>query len=569
MLGEFVFEQIIDPEVIDDQRYRITFYGVSYVFSGKVGVYGTLRVHPDSIRRHMDSYADEAWDPVQFLLDSYEALKLHAGTVGNFVRELTATVAADARLISNPASDCAMLASLSYAQLEGYQTGHPWMIPNKGRMGFSAADVARYAPESRQPLRISWIAVHKSIAEYRSVEVLTSEALLELELELDTRQQFTAVLANRGLTPAEYQWLPVHPWQWDEMIVPLFAADLAAGRIITLGEGPDRFLPQQSIRTLSNIDAQHRHHIKLPLSIFNTSVWRGLPSERTLAAPALTEWILRAQEEDHYLRDESRVLLLGEVASVTVRHEAFESIRGVQYQYRELLGAIWRQSIHSKLEGEERARTLASLLYTDQDGRAFIAELVARSGLTATSWLQALFGAILPPLLHFLYKYGIGFNPHGENVIVVFDSEDRPTRLAIKDFVDDLYVYSGVLPELRDLPAIASGVVLRKPPEMMSQMILSSLFVGHFRYLSALCAEHLDVSERDFWRMIREEILGYQNRFPELADRYELFDLLGPDQMRLCLNRKRLYAEGYSDLARRPEAVPYGRVPNPLYSPSV
>jgi dihydrofolate reductase len=58
-----------------------------------------------------------------------------------------------------------------------------------------------------------------------------------------------------------------------------------------MGQGPDEYLPQQSIRTLTNVSAPHRHHLKLPLSILNTLVWRGLPTERTLAAPRVTEFL--------------------------------------------------------------------------------------------------------------------------------------------------------------------------------------------------------------------------------------------------------------------------------------
>lgn len=63
------------------------------------------------------------------------------------------------------------------------------------------------------------------------------------------------------------------------------------------------------------------------------------------------------------------------------------------------------------------------------------------------------------------------------------------------------------------------------------------------------------------------EILRHQARFPELKERYELFDLLGERIGRLCLNRNRLYEDGYRDRPDRPRAVEYGTVPNPLYRP--
>ena len=56
-------------------------------------------------------------------------------------------------------------------------------------------------------------------------------------------------------------------------------------------------------------------------------------------------------------------------------------------------------------------------------------------------------------------------------------------------------------------------------------------------------------------------------RFPELAERFALFDLLAPDLRRLCLNRTRLLLDGYQDRPERPHTAVHGRVPNPLHRP--
>lgn len=213
----------------------------------------------------------------------------------------------------------------------------------------------------------------------------------------------------------------------------------------------------------------------------------------------------------------------------------------------------------------EGARTLASLLHTDIQGRSFTAELVARSGLTPTAWLGRLFAALLPPLLRFLYHYGTVFSPHGENAIVVFDAHDVPVRLAIKDFVDDVNVSAESLPEHDSMPADVRDVLLTEEPAFLTQFIHSGLFVGVFRYLAPLCEDQLGVAEADFWRLVRAEILRHQARFPELKERYEMFDLLTPRIERLCLNRNRLHLDGYRDRPNRPHAAVHGTVANPLH----
>jgi siderophore synthetase component len=240
----------------------------------------------------------------------------------------------------------------------------------------------------------------------------------------------------------------------------------------------------------------------------------------------------------------------------------------IPYQYRELLGAIWREPLPAALEPKERARTLAALLSTGSDGTPLIAELITRSALTPEEWLTRLFHAILPPLLHFLYAYGTAFSPHGENAVVVFNEKDVPTRLAVKDFVDDVNISDADLPELATLPADAAAVLLREKADYLCQFLHGALFIGHFRYLADLMEQRLAVPADRFWDLVRAEISAYQARFPERADRYTLFNLSVPHLDRLCLNRNRLLLDGYRDRATRPHVEPYGTVPNPLAPPS-
>ncbi|WP_181018969.1 IucA/IucC family protein [Streptomyces roseicoloratus] len=559
-VGEFAYEEIVTPRPADGPgRHTLALDdGGTLAFTARRGAYGGWRVDPGSLT--LDGAP--ATDPLAFLVRARRLLGLDGATLGHLIRELSTTLAADTRL-DHTALPAARLAELGYAELEGHQTGHPWLVVNKGRIGFSARDAARWSPEARRPARLPWIAVSSRMAAYRGVPGLdTPDVLYERELDPEVREAFRAVLRARGLDPEGYLLLPVHPWQWDEVLLPLFAPAIASGAVVPLPADGDLRLPQQSVRTFLNTTRPDRHTVKLPLSVLNTLVWRGLPTERTLAAPAVTSWVHGLRDADPFLREECGVILLGEVASITVEHPLYDRLPEVPYQYKELLGAIWREPL--RLPPGERARTLAALLHTDPGGRAFVAELVERSGLAPRAWLQRLFAALLPPLLHFLYRYGTVFSPHGENAIVVYDEQDVPVRLAIKDFVDDVNISAVPLPEHDTMPDDVRAVLLTEQPDFLTQFIHSGLFVGVFRFLAPLCEEQLGVPEDEFWSLVRAEILRHQARFPELKERFELFDLLVPRIERLCLNRNRLHLDGYRDRPERPHAAVHGTVPNPL-----
>jgi siderophore synthetase component len=567
LLGELSYEELLRarPQPGAAGHWRVDLPGgVAYTFAARRRLLDRLRVEPGSVRRHAAGEGGSgADDPVRLLLDAQRAIGIAPATAAHLVRELSSTLVADAHALAGRRHSAAELVDLDYAEIEGELDGHPWIAANKGRIGFGYGDYLRYAPERAEPLRPLWLAARTPWASYQAVEGLDQERLLAGELDATVRAAFAARLRRRGADPGGYAWLPVHPWQWANVVLPLFAAELAAGDLVVLGEAGDDYLPQQSIRTLSNVSAPRRHHLKLPLSVLNTLVWRGLPTDRALLAPRVTAFLRGIRDADPFLADECGLILLGEVASVAIPHRAYEGLPGAPYQFRELLGCIWREPPARFLRPGERAMALAALLHVDAHGTPVVAAMVERSGLAAEAWLERFLGAVLPPLLHYLYRYGTVFSPHGENAMLVH-RDGVPARLALKDFVDDVNLSDQPLPELERVPDDVAGVLLREPPAWLCQFLQAGLFVGHFRYLADLLEDALGLPEQRFWRLVRAQVDAYQARFPELADRFALFDLLAPRFTRICLNRNRLLLDGYADRPERPHAATHGSVANPL-----
>ncbi|MGQ3412682.1 IucA/IucC family protein [Natrinema sp. LN54] len=580
ILREFTYEDILEPErVADDSNdpdadstdwstYEVDLEGTRYRFEAVERFWDSLSVRVDSIERDAGDGFEPADDPLQFVVDLEPTIDMDSITASHLVREYTNTLLADAHIDDDgdgnggAAGRDKSVIDMSYAEIEGEMTGHPWLTFNKGRVGWGYDDYRDYAPERAEPIRLSWCAVSREVATFVSVEGLDREALLESELG-SRYGRFRAELEDRRLDPDEYLFLPVHDWQWENAIVPLFGRQLATNDIVPLGEGPDDYLPMQSVRTFVNADEPTKHNVKLPMQIINTLVWRGLPGERTEAAPLVTEYVKDVRDSDPFLRDECEVVLPGEIAGVNFDHPTFDALEAPAYQYNELLGCVWRESVTDLIDEGERAMTLSALLHVE-DGEPVISKLVERSDLELSEWLDELFATMLPPLLHYLYRYGTAFSPHGENTILVLE-DDRPSRLAVKDFVDDVNVAEAPLEELQDLPEDLADVLLSVPPEELRLFVVYGLFVGVYRYLADLLARHHDYAEERFWGQVRAAVEDYHARFPDLEERFELFDLLEPTVPKLTLNRNRIVDIGYGDRPERPHAVEHGTVPNPLY----
>ncbi|MFE4352402.1 IucA/IucC family protein [Peribacillus butanolivorans] len=569
MISEYMYEDIIHPVVLNENAagnlYELKINEEkSYQFLALPRLFDSYDVQAESIKVFEAEQTRQANDAIQFILDLQPLIGMTAETTGHLIKEFHHTLLADLQLLSKPEQNADDLVELDYALLEGEMSGHPWIAYNKGRIGFGYDDYLKFAPENQEKIQLSWIAVHKTRGAFNSIQTLSYKQLMENELDDETRKVFANRLAEKGLKEEDYFYLPIHEWQWKNVIIQNFTDDLAKGLIVALGNGPDEYLPQQSIRTFVNVSNKNKHHVKLPMSILNTLVYRGLPAERTVIAPKITEYIKNIYNNDSFLKEECKVVLPGEVASLNVDHPYFSKLKNVPYQYLEMLGGIWRESIYSYMEEGEKPITLASLLHVDHGGKPYVESLIEKSGLTTEAWTAQLFDVILSPLLHFIYQYGVVFSPHGQNTILVL-KDYKPHRLAIKDFVDDVNISDQPLPELSMLPDNLKKVLRSEAPEGLVQFIFTGLFICHFRYLSTLLMRRNLLDENVFWEGVARAILTHQQKFPQLQDRFETFNFFAPKLTKLCLNRNRMLQYGYSDGEDRPHASEFGYVNNALY----
>ena len=556
LISQFCTEGLLEP--VDN---RLDLGGVSYTFDATRGAFGSWRVEAGSVRRTTagilgNDESEVATDPIQFFVEAADVLGLDGSTVAGYVAELTSTLAADVRMASTAVAASELL-DLHHSRLDGHLTGHPLLVANKGRLGFSAADSERYAPEARTPLHLIWLAVRRGLAEFRGTPDLSEHAVIARELAPATIEAFRSQLDD----PDAYVWLPCHPWQLDHVIRTQWARELATGEIVVLGESPDEYLPTQSIRTMVNISDLTRYQAKLPLKILNTSVYRGIPEHCTLAAPMITQWLRGLWSRDEVF---SRLgtELLGEVASVTVRHPQLSSAPGIPYQWTETLGCIWRDPLDPRLHPNETAWALAAVLHTTPEG-PLVQTLIEKSGATPREWTSHLLSTLLRPLLHLMHHYGITVNPHGENLAIICGPEGLPARLVIKDLVDDINISTDQIVARGPEPDSHTRVLPRKPWPILRQYLVDALLLGVLNPLAdRLSAANL-LPAKEFWGLTRGEVELYAETFPQHADRFQATGLLGDTFTRYPLNGYRLTL-GYADLDTRPPIPSTGILPNPI-----
>lgn len=561
-IAEFLYEEIIQVTDLKDNRYQLTLDDQTYTFKAQNYLLGHWQIEEGSVRELSVVEDLPAWNLHTFIRAFSNQTEVKPFTKAYLIKEMNNTWLAEAHLFDERRLSSEAALTASHYEIEGMLRGHPWLIMSKGRMGFGYDDYLSAAPELSPTVKVLWLAVHRDLAEFRSTEEWQAGTLYQYELDAEELDSFEQQLHERGCSCRDYFLIPVHAWQWHQWLVPTYANEIVDQRIIELGVGQDDHVPMQSIRTLCNISQPERHYVKLPVSIFNTAVYRGLPSKRNLAAPAVTAWLKQIQSQDSDLK-QSGVAFLGEVATLTIHQPCFDQIEGAPYQFKELFGCLWRESVDPVIGTGEQALSQAALLHRDINGQSILAVLIQASGLSPLQWLKRFAEVSVTPLLICLYKYGLAFSPHGENTMLIH-ANGVPQKMVLKDFIDDINLVDEDFPELASLP-IEGQILLRHPAHELSHFIFTGLFMVHYRYIcNVFLQDYPEHSEVEFWQTISSDIDAFHQAHPELAERIEKFAMFRAEFEKICLNRVRLFTTSYNDEAERPVPVFLDPIANPV-----
>jgi len=470
-----------------------------------------VRVGPDPVVRIESGGAlQEAVSPRRFLDEIGPALVADPELRQGFATELRQTVVNDTAARQHWLREGRPAAGAAYDDLESLVVdGHRYHPSYKSRLGFNGLDNAEYGPEFGRLIRPTWVGIRSELVVCRGAAAGTA-------------------LQRLG----DHVVVPVHPWQWRRHASTTWAPLLADGALVPLGAGDDDYRAQQSIRSLANVTRPAQPTLKLALSIVNTSTARTLAPHTVINAPAVTGWLQRIAAGDPYLR-QLRPVLLGERLGVVHSPE---------------LAAIWRDSIHPYLAGDEEAAPFTALTHVDATGEPFIAPWLKEYGIEA--WVRRLLEVTLVPVLHFLVAHGIALEAHAQNLILVH-VDGRPRRLALRDFHD------GIRFSVDGLADPAGRPVLQATPEEhfrtnrnsyleastddeVRDFVHDCLFFVNLAELAMFLEDRFDLVEERFWSLARRVVEDHRRSFPELAGRAARFDVLAPEVSVEQLTTRRL-----------------------------
>ena len=525
ILAEFSHERALTPVATGPGSYVVASADgrTEYHFRAEILSLENWAVDESSLRRVRDG-EELPVDAIALVIDLAPMLGIGPQALPEYLEEFINTLALSADRPDELRISAADLARADFQTIEKTMTeGHPCIVANAGRLGFSADDVVHYAPEVGNPFRLVWVAARREDCDVATVGDVDYDAMLVDELGSGTLADFDAVLRESGCDPDDYRYLPVHPWQWVEKVEKLYSADIADRRIVWVGESPDVYQAQQSIRTVFNATTPTRNYVKVALSIVNMGFTRGMSADYMRTTPLINNWVRGLVADDPYLSAIGFEMIY-EVAAVGYRSPTFTPITQPGSEYRKILSALWRQSPIPLIGAGEQLSTMAALLHLDHHGDPLVGAFIERSGIPAAEWVRRYLRTYLHPITYLLYRYELKFSPHGENLILVLDN-GVPLRAILKDIGEEVSVFG----EPEGLPENCSRVLTTEPDEIRNLGVLSDVFDDFLRPLAAILHTHRIVSDDEFWGLVAESLREFVAAHPDLDEQFAKWDLFAPE----------------------------------------
>lgn len=533
VLEALVFEQVISPASWEGKRLEFDATSacgqtIRYrCLAVKSPSFARVRLLNDGVERRLRDKAETVFSVGQLLSELTLNIQVEASRWQQFIAELEQTVVNHAQSLRQH-NDLRLKGGCGEFLEAHLSDGHPYHPTFKSRIGFTPQDSERYSPELSRGVYPLLLAVKVSHCHWSMSRTLAPKDFLYAEMDHSQRQLWEFELKRRGLSSDDYLPLPVHPWQWNTLASRCFQQAVDQAHLVVIGPMQDRYLPQQSIRTLSNIDAPEKHYLKLSMSLLNTSTSRVLAPHTVYNAALISDWLEKIIDSDDVLDEPHKPVLLKEVAGV-----GYNAPDDDADQYG-ALACIWRQSLYQTLDtAQQHAVPLQSLMTIDNDGRPFIDDWIQQHGVH--KWLTQLVERVYLPVLHLLWKHGVALESHAQNMGLVHD-HGLAERAILKDFHDGVRFsrqwlsQPEWLPELKEAPAEhrrinPNSYLETNSASELRDFVYDALFFVNLAELAWLLERFYQFSETQFWSLTSQVIKDYQQRNPTMCERFALFDV--------------------------------------------
>ncbi|SFE11813.1 Siderophore synthetase component [Actinopolyspora alba] len=428
--------------------------------------------------------------------------------------------------------------------------GHPMQPVAKVRTGLGAADERRYAPEFEVGFDMRLVAVARhAVSGADHTGELDGAGAMWRELRAAFPRATEAAeseLLGRGISPASYTLIPVHPHQLRFAIPELHGEALAAGTAVVL----DATVPARPLMSLRTLEAREPERppglqVKTAVEIRLTGAVRGVSPGAVHNGPELSALFDRIVSRDPDLSpvDEHglpRFAVCRELAAVGHRPTGSTGDADRDRARARSLAAVLREHPGASMAGGEVALPVAALLARSPlTGNNVLADVLAelnpglRNGRedgaesaldTARRWLRLHLELGMFPLLALLVRYGIALEPHPQNSVLVL-RDGLPHRFFVRDIGGVRVLSERLRRRGHEFAPHRDSALTGTDAAALRDKLYFPLFGNQLGELVAAAAAATGCSEQPLWRVVRGSAAGVFERLrTTAADEDEVAD---------------------------------------------
>ncbi|MGB6163663.1 MAG: IucA/IucC family protein [Pseudonocardiaceae bacterium] len=392
--------------------------------------------------------------------------------------------------------------------------GHNLHPCGRGRLGMQPAALLRHDLESETSTDLILVGIRRerveSTPDERGCDIGQLLGAEYPRLDIAISAHFRA----DQLDPTGYLFLPVHAWQLEQVVRPLFADEIAEGTVVPVPTARLAGVPTSSLRTLltERSPSGRRLLVKTALDTLIGSTRRSISAHTTNNGPVYSRLLRHVIAREPMLAD--RIVLLDELAGASylpLAHDPDAEGRS------RALSALVRRDISAYLRSDELPVPGCALTaHAPVTESSLLVELLTRyaaalgeSDLSVAGlrFAEEYATLLLPVTVILMTKYGIAMEAHLQNCIFTF-VDAVPTRLVLRDW-GGMRIYP---PRLRRqglrLDSRPGTVTVTDDVQVMRAKMLYTVLSNHLGEIVAHLVTRCGVDPRAAWRRIRVVLEG-------------------------------------------------------------
>ncbi len=379
--------------------------------------------------------------------------------------------------------------------------GHPLHPCARVRGGMTVAELFAHAPEWADEVAVRIVAIARASFTQSPHARRRMTALLHRQYP-GLAEAADAHLRGVARDPADYELLPVHPWQLCRVLVDRYAEQLTDGRVIVIPGARIPARPLLSLRTLAPSAHRRAAHIKTAVDIRLTTATRVVSPATVHNGPMMSALLAEICRRERGFG--GRFISLAELASGSYRPAPGEPVDTVAS-----LAAIARESPERHVgDGEVALPAAALAARSPLTGRPMFADVLDELAFThrraradtAERFLANYCDCTVPTLLTLLSRWGIALEPHGQNAIVVLRG-GLPVRLLYRDF-GSIRVSTARLARSGLRPPALLGALPTDDDEELRAAVFFPLVHTNLSQVVAALARAGDIEVTRLWRLV-------------------------------------------------------------------